>query len=82
MPIAACTLILAFLALAMLMAAPRRRSGLPPSEQFVTSLMHIAAWIEHIGCALDSAIVRYRMERQQLVIELESTQKRLEGERS
>jgi hypothetical protein len=74
-------LILAFMALAMLMLGRRRSTGLPPSEQFVSSLMHIAAWIEPIGCALDSAIVRYRIERKRLVIELESTQKRLEGER-
>ena len=69
-------LIIGFLGLAFLMAAPRRKTRLPATEQFVRSMLHLAAWIERTATALDAAIVRYRIERRALVIRLESTEQR------
>ncbi len=68
----------AFAALVFWLAAPRRRQHLPATEQLVLSLLHLAAWIERTATALDAAIVRYRIERRCLVIEMESTRARLE----
>lgn len=67
----------ALVALVFWMAAPRRRQPLPATEQFVLSLLRLAAWIERTATALDAAIVRYRIERRCLVIEMESTRARL-----
>jgi hypothetical protein len=67
--------ILAFLVIAA-MAAPRRSNRLPATEQFVLSLLQVAAWVEHTAIALDAAILRYRMERQTFSIEMESTRAR------
>ena len=75
--IAASAILIAFLALVIVMAAPRRKGRLPASEQFVHSLLSLAAWIERTATAIDAGIVRYRLERRILLIELESTRARL-----
>jgi putative Mn2+ efflux pump MntP len=73
-------LVLGFVALAVFMAAPRRKHRLPATEQFVLSLLHLSAWIERTATAMDAAIVRYRIERLCLEIRLESTnQREIEG---
>ena len=70
-------LVLGFLVLALVTLAPRRYTGMPLSERAVLSLLRLAAWMERTGCAWDAAIVRYRMEQETTVIELESTQRRV-----
>ena len=75
--IAASAIVIGFLALAVAMAAPRRKGRLPASEQFVHSLLSLAAWIERTATAIDAGILRYRLERRILVIEMESTRARL-----
>jgi hypothetical protein len=54
---------------------------LPLSERAVFTLLRMAAWLERIGAACDSAIVRYRLERMATTICLESTSER-EGRRA
>ena len=70
-------LVLGFLVLALVTLAPRRYTGMPLSERAVLSLLRFAAWIERSATAWDAAIVRYRMEQESTVIELESTQRRV-----
>lgn len=72
----ALTLAAAFMLLVLYCFAPRRRDWRPPSEQFTFTLLRLAAWLEHVGTALDCAIVRYRMERQATEIVLQSTETR------
>ena len=69
-------LILAALALLVPMVAPRRHNRLPATEQFILSLLHIAAWIKRTGTAMDAGLVRYRVERRALTIQLDSTRGR------
>ena len=77
----AAAIVIGFLALAVAMGAPRRkgrRKGrLPASEQFVHSLLSLAAWIERTATAIDAGIVRYRLDRRMLCIDMESTRARL-----
>jgi putative Mn2+ efflux pump MntP len=70
-------LVLGFVVLAVFMAAPRRKHRLPATEQFVLSLLHLSAWIERTATAMDAAIVRYRIERRCLAINMESTRTRM-----
>jgi hypothetical protein len=67
--------------LAIVILAPRRGSGLPAVERGCLTLFRLAAWLERLGSAWDAAIVRYRLERMALVIDLASTRER-EGRRA
>jgi hypothetical protein len=77
MRIAAAGLVLGFAVLALLMLAPQRYAGMPLSERAVLSLLRLAGWIERTATAWDAAILRYRMEKEVTVIELESTRCRV-----
>jgi hypothetical protein len=68
------TVLLIGFAVLVITLLPRR---LPLSEALVLAALHLAAWIEHTATAMDAAIVRYRMERRLLCIEMESTTTRL-----
>jgi hypothetical protein len=57
------------------------QNHLPLSEQCVLSLLHLAAWIQRSAFAWDSAIVRYRIEREGTVVSMESTRRRTEAKR-
>jgi hypothetical protein len=66
--------------LAFILVTSRERR-LPLSERAVLTLLRLAAWLERIGAAWDSAIVRYRLEGMATTICLESTAER-EGRRA
>lgn len=61
---------------ALLVFAPSRGEGRPLSERLVLRLLLLAAWLEHVATAWDAAIVRYRLERALLCIEMQSTSER------
>ena len=77
MPTLGISLLIGFAVLALVTLAPRRYSGMPLSERAVMSLLRLAAWIERIATAMDAGLLRYRLERATLVIEMESTRQRI-----
>lgn len=71
---------LSFLGFAVLVVAivlaPKRHNTMPVSERAVDRLLRLAAWLEHVAIAWDAAILRYRMERRMLSIQMDSTRER------
>jgi predicted aspartyl protease len=62
--------------LAVVVAQSRAATKLPLSERIVRRMFQAAGWLQHLAAALDSAIVRYRLERMRERVELESTWER------
>jgi hypothetical protein len=70
-------IMLAIAAVALLaVAAVGRPSHMTVAERLIYRLLQFAAWLETVGTALDAALLRYRMERSVVMIELASTRQR------
>jgi hypothetical protein len=52
------------------------KSETPLSERVCLAMLRFAAWLENVGTAYDAAILRYRMERRLVCIEMASTAER------
>jgi hypothetical protein len=56
-----------------------RPSHLPLAERIIYRVLAFAAFCERLGTALDCGLLRYRLERRLVVIEMESTRQRVEA---
>lgn len=72
-------LLLAGAAALLAVMAIGRPSPMPLVERAIYRVLAVAAWLEDVGTALDAALLRYRIERKFVQIELESTRHREES---
>ena len=64
----------------ILRAAAKSNRKYPFSERFCLLILRFASWLECCGIAYDACILRYRMERRVVSIEMASTAARMMAE--